>query len=189
MRGVSSVVNAVLSPVRAPQCWGHVLAMQVDGMLIGEQIHMAANDYAGGIEACMRLGDASRGGNPQLWTDMLDYLTQQEEDVTAEVLPEHNLFVVHSLSATVQQCAGNRAVKSSCVCCCLWHGAARGVGRQGRRPTCISIEKWWLAPAESNPFNMSTRCRSRRCWGTLRPGACCHPWWSYRRWPGTRGSS
>ena len=58
----------------------------------GEQIHMAANDYAGGIEACMRLGDASRGGNPQLWTDMLDYLTQQEDDVTTEVLPEHSLL-------------------------------------------------------------------------------------------------
>ena len=85
---------------------------------------MAANNYAGGIEACMRLGDASRGGNPQLWTDMLDYLTQQEDDVTTEVLPEPVLM--HSLSATIRQCAGYCAVKPL-VCAAVFGSVQQGV--------------------------------------------------------------
>lgn len=46
---------------------------------------MASHDYAGLIDACSRLGDASRGGDPQLWTVVLEHLTQQEEDVTQQV--------------------------------------------------------------------------------------------------------
>ena len=45
---------------------------------------MALSDYAGLIDACSRLGDASRGGDPQLWTVVLKHLTQQEEDVTQQ---------------------------------------------------------------------------------------------------------
>ena len=46
---------------------------------------MAAGDHVGLIEACMRLGDAARGGDPQLWTDVLDYLTKQPTDCTQQV--------------------------------------------------------------------------------------------------------
>ena len=49
------------------------------------QVYMASSDYAGLIDACARLGDASRGGDPQLWTVVLEHLTQQEEDVTEQV--------------------------------------------------------------------------------------------------------
>lgn len=46
---------------------------------------MALNDYAGLTDACTRLGDASRGGDPQLWTVVLEHLTHQEDDVTQQV--------------------------------------------------------------------------------------------------------
>lgn len=49
------------------------------------QVYMASKDYAGLIDACSRLGDAARGGDPQLWTVVLEHLTQQEEDVTQQV--------------------------------------------------------------------------------------------------------
>ena len=49
------------------------------------QVHMAAGDHAGLLEACMRLGDASRGGDPQLWNEVLEYLASQTEDVTQQV--------------------------------------------------------------------------------------------------------
>ena len=58
------------------------------------QVYMASNDYAGLIDACSRLGDASRGGDPQLWTVVLEHLTQQEEDVTLQVIDScHCLFL------------------------------------------------------------------------------------------------
>ena len=46
---------------------------------------MAENDYAGLLQACLRLGDTSRGGDPQLWSVVLEYLTAKEEDVSTEV--------------------------------------------------------------------------------------------------------
>eukprot|EP00891_Asterochloris_glomerata_P006754 jgi/Astpho2/6754/e_gw1.00102.4.1_t len=49
------------------------------------QVHMAAADYEGLIEACMRLGDASRGGDPQLWSEVLEYFGSQQSDVTQQV--------------------------------------------------------------------------------------------------------
>ena len=48
---------------------------------------MAAEDYEGLIEACMRLGDASRGGDPQLWSEVLEYFGSQQSDVTHQVGP------------------------------------------------------------------------------------------------------
>ena len=48
---------------------------------------MAAADYEGLIEACMRLGDASRGGDPQLWSEVLEYFGSQQSDVTQQVGP------------------------------------------------------------------------------------------------------
>ena len=46
---------------------------------------MNRQDYSGLIDACLRLGDASRGGDPQLWTVVLEHLTKQESDVTPQV--------------------------------------------------------------------------------------------------------
>ena len=46
---------------------------------------MNRQDYSGLIDACLRLGDASRGGDPQLWTVVLEHLTKQESDVTSQV--------------------------------------------------------------------------------------------------------
>lgn len=46
---------------------------------------MAMHDYAGLIDACLRLGDSSKGGDPQLWSVVLEHLTQRDEDVTQQV--------------------------------------------------------------------------------------------------------
>ena len=48
-------------------------------------MHMAANDYSALLEASERLGDASRGGDPQLWTDVLEFLGSQSWDCSAQV--------------------------------------------------------------------------------------------------------
>eukprot|EP00884_Botryococcus_braunii_P005454 jgi/Botrbrau1/1490/Bobra.178_3s0045.1 len=48
-------------------------------------VHMADQDHAGLIEACIRLGDASRGGDPHLWTEVLEYFGSQTTDCTAQV--------------------------------------------------------------------------------------------------------
>lgn len=46
---------------------------------------MAAGDHASLIEDCTRLGDASRGGDPQLWSEVLEYFARQTEDCTEQV--------------------------------------------------------------------------------------------------------
>ena len=48
---------------------------------------MAAGDHAGLIEACARLGDVSRGGDPHLWTEVLQYFGLQQYDCSAQVVP------------------------------------------------------------------------------------------------------
>ena len=45
---------------------------------------MAAGDHAGLIEACARLGDASRGGDLHLWTEVLHYFGSLEYDCTPQ---------------------------------------------------------------------------------------------------------
>jgi hypothetical protein len=45
---------------------------------------MAAGDPAALIEACVRLGDASRGGDAHLWTEVLEYLGSQDRDCSAQ---------------------------------------------------------------------------------------------------------
>ena len=47
---------------------------------------MAAGDHAHLIEDCMRLGDASRGGDPHLWSEVLEYFARQPQDCTEQVL-------------------------------------------------------------------------------------------------------
>jgi hypothetical protein len=52
------------------------------------RVHMAANDYGAVVAACAEHGDPSRGGDPQLWADALDYLCSssgsgKEEGVVA----------------------------------------------------------------------------------------------------------
>ncbi|CAL5228225.1 g11315 [Coccomyxa viridis] len=49
------------------------------------QVLMAAGDHAGLIEACARLGDVSRGGDPHLWTEVLQYFGSQQYDCSAQV--------------------------------------------------------------------------------------------------------
>ena len=46
---------------------------------------MAAGDHASLIEGCMRLGDASRGGDPHLWSEVLEYFARQPQDCTEQV--------------------------------------------------------------------------------------------------------
>ena len=46
---------------------------------------MSAGDHAGLIEACARLGDVSRGGDPHLWTEVLQYFGSQQYDCSAQV--------------------------------------------------------------------------------------------------------
>ena len=48
---------------------------------------MAAGDHAALIEACVRLGDAARGGDAHLWTEVLEYLGSQDEDCSAQARP------------------------------------------------------------------------------------------------------
>ncbi len=47
---------------------------------------MAAGDHTGLIEACARLGDVSRGGDPHLWTEVLQYFGSQNYDCSAQVM-------------------------------------------------------------------------------------------------------
>lgn len=44
------------------------------------QVHMDAGDYAGLIAATQRYGDASRGGDPQLWSEVLEYFVRQPSE-------------------------------------------------------------------------------------------------------------
>ena len=53
---------------------------------------MAAGDHASLIEACARLGDVSRGGDPHLWTEVLQYFGSQQYDCSAQV---SHLFCVN----------------------------------------------------------------------------------------------
>ena len=46
---------------------------------------MAAGDHSSLIEDCMRLGDASRGGDPHMWSEVLEYFARQSEDCTEQV--------------------------------------------------------------------------------------------------------
>ncbi|KAK9806296.1 hypothetical protein WJX72_009074 [[Myrmecia] bisecta] len=50
------------------------------------RVHMAADDHAALIEACVRLGDATRGGDPHLWSEVLEYFGEQTTDCTPQVL-------------------------------------------------------------------------------------------------------
>lgn len=59
------------------------LSFQQTGFIA--QVHMAAGDHAGLIEACARLGDVSRGGDPHLWTEVLQYFGSQNYDCSAQV--------------------------------------------------------------------------------------------------------
>ena len=51
------------------------------------QVHMADNDHGGLTEACMRLGDSTRGGDPHLWSEVLEYFVRQPQDCTEQVWP------------------------------------------------------------------------------------------------------
>jgi hypothetical protein len=68
------------------------------------QVHMAAGDHAGLIEACARLGDVSRGGDPHLWTEVLQYFGSQQYDCTPQVGgPWALLFVATCATQHVHQ--------------------------------------------------------------------------------------
>ncbi len=58
---------------------------------------MAAGDHARLIEDCMRLGDASRGGDPHLWSEVLEYFARQPQDCTEQVLTMANAQHGHCL--------------------------------------------------------------------------------------------
>ena len=46
---------------------------------------MAVADHAAVIEAARQLGDVSRGGDAQLWTEVLEYFGSQDWDCSAQV--------------------------------------------------------------------------------------------------------
>lgn len=46
---------------------------------------MARDDYTALLDACVRLGDASKGGDPQLWTEVLEYFGAQSWDCSQQV--------------------------------------------------------------------------------------------------------
>lgn len=41
-------------------------------------------DYGGIIDACQKYGDASRGGDPQLWSMALEYFSSYDDDCTEQ---------------------------------------------------------------------------------------------------------
>lgn len=49
------------------------------------QVYMAQGDHSGLIDACVRLGDVSKGGDPQLWNEVLEFLGSQQGDCTQQV--------------------------------------------------------------------------------------------------------
>ncbi len=49
------------------------------------QLHMAEGNGAGVIEACLRLGDASAGGDARLWSEALQWFGARDADCSDEV--------------------------------------------------------------------------------------------------------
>ncbi len=49
------------------------------------QLHVATDDQAAIIETCVRLGDASEGGDTHLWTEALAYFGSQTTDCEQQV--------------------------------------------------------------------------------------------------------
>ncbi|BDA46644.1 Vacuolar protein sorting-associated protein 11 homolog [Coccomyxa sp. Obi] len=82
------------------------------------QVHMAAGDHTGLIEACARLGDVSRGGDPHLWTEVLQYFGSQNYDCSAqvkEVLAHIEAGALLPPLVVLQALAANPALKLSVV--------------------------------------------------------------------------
>eukprot|EP00898_Chlorokybus_atmophyticus_P007261 jgi/Chlat1/7536/Chrsp62S00554 len=48
-------------------------------------VYMQEEDYAGLVDACKRLADDSRGGNPVLWVDVLTYFGSKDRDCAVQV--------------------------------------------------------------------------------------------------------
>jgi hypothetical protein len=46
-------------------------------LILLPQVYMEAQDYNALIAACVHHGDASAGGDPQLWAEALEYLSTQ----------------------------------------------------------------------------------------------------------------
>ena len=83
---------------------------------------MAAGDYEGLIEACMRLGDASRGGDPQLWSEVLEYFGSQQSNVTQQVGPRSRRAAGAYMACRVLLYAVSPAAnsqQSACISCRL----------------------------------------------------------------------
>uniref|UniRef100_A0A061SPT2 Vacuolar protein sorting-associated protein 11 n=1 Tax=Tetraselmis sp. GSL018 TaxID=582737 RepID=A0A061SPT2_9CHLO len=51
-------------------------------------VYMEAGDYSGLIDACMRLGNAAQGGDPQLWTEVLAYFAERPGEECVPQLEE-----------------------------------------------------------------------------------------------------
>ncbi|CAA2989518.1 Vacuolar protein-sorting-associated protein 11 homolog [Olea europaea subsp. europaea] len=47
--------------------------------------YMQAHDHEGLIACCKRLGDSGKGGDPSLWSDLLNYFGEHGEDCSKEV--------------------------------------------------------------------------------------------------------
>ena len=88
---------------------------------------MAAGDYEGLIEACMRLGDASRGGDPQLWSEVLEYFGSQQSNVTQQVGPRSGRAAGAYMACRVLHAVSPAASsqQSACIFCRLAAQQAR----------------------------------------------------------------
>lgn len=63
-------------------------------------------DYNGIISACQKYGDASRGGDPQLWSMALEYFSSYDDDCTEQAsgrLPSTTTSAMLPLRPSISQ--------------------------------------------------------------------------------------
>ena len=95
---------------------------------------MAAGDHAGLIEACARLGDVSRGGDPHLWTEVLQYFGAQQYDCTPQVCVKHKAAALHSTCLI-----GNVELHAVTSMPCLIPAAKGHTVVERERQTCMPV--------------------------------------------------
>ncbi len=49
------------------------------------QVRMEGGDHSALIDACVHWGDINRGGDPQLWHEVLEFFAAQPSDCAAQV--------------------------------------------------------------------------------------------------------
>ena len=92
------------------------------------QVHMESGDHSALIDACVRWGDTSRGGDPQLWLEVLDFFAAQPTDCATQarhasiILPDAPSllpYAISSLAFCFDLDCGRDARGSVCLLC-MW---------------------------------------------------------------------